>query len=245
VKKFAVAALSLAVISTMSVAHAAPVIVDAATYTLTFDDSFLGGTPTVNVSGDAVDFSGATAVAMSPLLGSPSYAQYGIDSYNGRPFPIIVTAKAGYKITGLSESISGEYAAGVDTSSIGDTAMAGAGFQSFWVANGTVQSNSASQILADLQVIPGRDGVADVTSPYTLTGSLILDAAATNVKLSAIGTGVFAMANGSSFAYAQTSLSNYTVNVQTTAVPEPEVYGLMLAGLAVVGVSLSRRRTAR
>ncbi len=238
-KKFAVAALVLGVSSLMSVAHAAPVTVDAATYTLTYDNSFLAGVPTVGVVGDAVTFSGATAVAASPLLGSPSIASYSIDSYEGRPFPIILTAKAGFKITGLTETVSGLYNVGVSPTAAG-SAMSGAGFQSFWVANDVVQGNSGNQLLGS---------VSSDTQPFTssgaydVSGALALASSADKVNLSATGFMIFANTTGS--ALAQTTLSSYKLNVQTAAVPEPEMFGLMLAGLGVAAFSLRRHRTVR
>lgn len=238
-KKFAVAALVLGVSSLMSVAQAAPVTVDAATYTLTYDNSFLAGVPTVGVAGDAVTFSGATAVAVSPLLGSPSIASYSIDSYEGRPFPIILTAKAGFKITGLTETISGLYNVGVSPA-IAGSAMSGAGFQSFWVANDVVQGNSGNQLLGN---------VSSDTQPFTssgaydVSGALALASSANKVNLSATGFMIFANTTGS--ALAQTTLSSYKLNVQTAAVPEPEMFGLMLAGLGVAAFSLRRHRAVR
>ncbi|HEX5371640.1 MAG TPA: PEP-CTERM sorting domain-containing protein [Aquabacterium sp.] len=238
-KKFAVAALMLGVSSVMSVANAAPVTVDAATYTLTYDDSFLAGSPSVGVAGDAVTFAGATAVTTSPLLGTPSIASYGIDSYNGNPFPIILTAKAGFKITGLTETISGLYNASVSPTAAG-TAMSGAGFQSFWVANDVVQGNSGNQLLANLS---SDTQPFSSTGAYDVSGSLALASSASKVNLSATGFMIFSNATGA--ALAQTTLSSYKLNVQTSAVPEPEMFGLMLAGLGVAAFSLRRHRAVR
>ncbi|MBI5925767.1 MAG: PEP-CTERM sorting domain-containing protein [Aquabacterium sp.] len=238
-KKFAVAALMLAVSSSMSVANAAPVTVDAATYTLTYDNSFLAGVPSVGVVGDAVTFGGASAVAASPLLGTPSVAAYAIDSYNGNPFPIIVTAKAGYKITGLTETVSGLYNAFVSPTAAG-TAMSGAGFQSFWVANDVVQGNSGSQLLAN---VSADAQPFSASGAYDVSGTLALASSASTVNMSATGFMIFADATGSGLA--QTSLSSYKLNVQTAAVPEPEMLGLMLAGLGVAVFSLRRHRVVR
>lgn len=238
-KKFAVAALMLGVSSLMSVAQAAPVTVDAATYTLTYDDSFLSGSPTVGVAGDAVTFGGATAVAASPLLGSPSFVSYGIDSYNGKPFPIILTAKSGFKITGLTETVSGLYNAAVSPTAAG-TAMSGAGFQSFWVANDVVQGNSGNKLLANLS---SDAQPFSSTGAYDVTGALSLASSASKVNLSATGFMIFANASGTGLA--QTTLSSYKLNVQTSAVPEPEMLGLVLAGLGVAAFSLRRHSAVR
>lgn len=229
----------LGVSSLTSVAQAAPVTVNAGTYTLTYDDSFLAGTPSVSVAGDAVTFSGATAVAASPLLGAPSITSYAIDSYNGRPFPIFLTAKTGYTITGLTETVSGAYNAFVSPTAAG-TAMSGAGFQSFWIANDVVQSNSGSQVLANVN---SSTQPFSASGSYDVAGSLALASSASTVNLSAVGLMIFANASGNGLA--QTTLSSYKLNVQTAAVPEPEMFGLVLAGLGVAAFSLRRHRTVR
>jgi hypothetical protein len=53
----------------------------------------------------------------------------------------------------------------------------------------------------------------------------------------------FASATGlGSFAFARQDTASFAVSV--TAVPEPENYAMLLAGLGVVGVTVRRRRAA-
>jgi PEP-CTERM motif len=47
-----------------------------------------------------------------------------------------------------------------------------------------------------------------------------------------------------SFAYSSTGFGGFSGTINTTPVPEPETYGLALAGLGVVGFLAARRRKA-
>ncbi len=238
-KKFSAIALVLGMSSVMSAVNAAPVTVSAATYTLTYDDSFLSGVPALAIVGDAVTFSGATAVASSPLLGAPSVTAYAIDSYDGKPFPIMLAAKAGFSITGLTETISGLYNASVSSTATGN-AQSGASFQSYWVANNVVQGNSGSQLLANLS---SDTQPSSATGSYDASGVLALASASDKVNLSATGLTIFADASGSGLA--QTTLSSYKLNVQTAAVPEPETLSLAMVGLGIALFSIRRQGKAR
>jgi hypothetical protein len=238
VKKSAVAALVLGVSSLLSVAQAAPVTVDASTYTLTYDDSFLtvapGVTPSVTAVGDVVTFSGASVGVGAPLLGNPFVqVSYGIDSYNGRPFPIILTAKAGYKITSVSEALSGSYYGVVSPEAEG-SAMAGTNLNSYWIGDDDVVLNNGGSNLFLNLTAPGT-----AQGTYTAGGTLAL-APTQRARLSAIDFFMFATAAGSGMA--QSSITRYNLNVQTAAVPEPETYALVLAGLMVAGVAVRRAR---
>ncbi|MDO9235090.1 MAG: PEP-CTERM sorting domain-containing protein [Aquabacterium sp.] len=229
-KKFATTALSLLILGAVSLAHAAPVVVDAGTYTLTYDSSFLGFAPTVSVSGDAVSFSGGT-MSVNAVGNDDQSASFALDSYNGNPFPIFLSAKAGYKIAGLSETLSGSYDVDVSVGSV----QSGAGFVSYWVSGGVVQGNSGSKLLADTTS-------ASVNGDYAASSAFSFASPTQLASLSAISLASFAKTTGDGVAFV--SANKYSVNVQTTAVPEPETVTLMLAGLGVACFRTSRNRRA-
>ena len=220
-------------------ANAVPVTIDAGNYLLTYDTSFL---PTVSVDASGgVTFSGASLLASDSGDATPtSYAVASADSYGSNPTLISITAKAGYTITGLTESVLGSYTDSND--GVSGYAVSSAAFSSFWLSDSNVQWNNAGTVVGLAQALSGQQ---TVSGSYTVSSALDLTGSTSFLQLSAISLMASADAVGGS--YASTSLSGYLLNVQTTTsvVPEPESLGLVLAGLGIVGVRLSRRRGAR
>jgi len=243
VKKIAVAVLSLSLLGALPSAHAAAVSVDAGTFTFTYDDSFLAGA-SFSSAGGVFTFSGLSYQAAA-LGDAVTQATSGgtFDGYFGKPTPILITPKAGYQITGLTESISGRYsaAAGADQGSIAGAAGSAI---SYWVyQNGVtplgpnVVSQAAVVFAGDAQ-IGGNYSVSGslnflpvIASEHLAPGAIILSA--TDIRASALA---FGARSG-----AAATLNQYQIGVQTAAVPEPEVLALVLAGLGVVGLRLGRR----
>ena len=227
-KKFATTALSLLMLGVVSLAHAVPVVVDAGTYTLTYDSSFLAIAPTVAVSGDAITFSDANAGLFVNGDEEQSLVAY-LDSYDGNPFPILLSAKSGYIITGLTETLSGQFKFGVNNGS----AHAGAGVMSFWGAGGVLKTNSGFVLLADINA-------GHVGGSYDAFGSMTFYTPTQNAALSAITLSMSAQTSGDGTGHI--TADSYRLNVQTTAVPEPELLTLLLAGMGVVGFRVNRNR---
>jgi hypothetical protein len=246
VKKIAVAVLSLSLLGALPSAHAAAVSVDAGTFTFTYDDSFLAGS-SFSSAGGLFTFSGLSYEAAA-LGGVVDQATSGgtFDGYFGKPAPILITPKAGYQITGLTESIAGRYvaAAGADQGS-----MAGAAGSaiSYWVYQDGVTpvgqhvvSQTGFVFAGDAQVGGSYSASGSlnflpvIAAEHLAPGSIMLSFADLRATALAIGAGSGAVA----------TLNQYQIGVQAAAVPEPEVLALVLAGLGVVGMRLGRRNQA-
>ena len=226
-------------------AQATPVTVDAGTFTLTYDDSFLAGT-SFSLVGSVFSFSGALASVSASASGtSESYAGGSFNGWNGGVYPIVLTPKAGYQIAGVAESVSGTYSIDGGVAGGDGAAVVLGGFVSNWVlldgvytlgqnVKGTMVTALAGQTEVDAKFNVGGD--VDFTAAI---GALKLSPGA--VVLSSIDFSFGALASGTG-ASASGTAEQYQLSVKTSMVPEPELLGLLLAGLGVVGLKLSRRQ---
>lgn len=236
-KKFAIAVLSLGLLGALPTAQAAAVTVDAGNYLLSYEDTFLPGA-TVSVSGGVVTFGGLNyntsavggSVEVNGTIGS-------FDSYGSNPFPIVITAKAGYVFSGLVESVSGEHRA---TAGEAQDAQAGisAGLVSRWVTVEGVEPLGQNTPYTVIPVGPGQSS----SGAFIASGALTF-ASAGPIGLSAIDLMAAAGATGQGSS-ASVSVNQYKIGAQVTAVPEPEVIALVLAGLGVVGYRTRRHERA-
>jgi hypothetical protein len=246
VKKIAVAVLSLGLLGALPSAQAAAVSVDAGTFTFTYDDSFLAGSSFSSVGG-VFTFSGLgyEAVALGDVV--PMASSGGsFDGYFGNPAPILITPKAGYQITGLTESIAGRYLAAAGTEQ-GNMAGAAGSAVSYWVYQNGV-TPLGMNVVSQSGFVSAGD--AQVGGTYSASGSLnflpVIAAehlAPGTIMLSATDIRASALAYGAGSGAAAT-VNQYQIGVQTAAVPEPETVALILAGLGVVGLRLGRRNQA-
>lgn len=250
-KPVALALLSLSALAATPVVQAAPVNVDAGQYVITYDDAFLTGA-TVSFSSGLLRFDGLMVDATVNFWsgGEPVANYIAFNSYEGRPFPLVLTPKAGFQISGLTETVTGLYALS-GSGAAGQQEwgpLAGIGAASYWLHQPSMNMLGLNVSVDGPRTL--QDGV--VAGGGELLGSGSLDVLAEMqtqglapgaIALSAIELGAvaFAPAEGSA---AHVRLTGYQLGVQVTAVPEPEVLGLMLAGLGVVGVSMARRRAA-
>ncbi|MBI2733429.1 MAG: PEP-CTERM sorting domain-containing protein [Aquabacterium sp.] len=234
-KKFAIAALSLGLLSAWPVAQAAPVTVDAGNYLLSYEDTFLPGA-TVSVAGGVVTFGGLDystfaiggSIELNGTMGS-------FDSYLGKPFPIVITAKTGYTLSGLTEWLVGEHRS-VAGDEQGAHAGAVAGLVSRWVTvNGTdpLGQNTPYQSLV-LGSGQASAGAFNASGALTFSSSGPIGLAALDLL---VGAGAHGQGSAS-----YVKVGQYQIGAQTTAVPEPQVLALVLAGLGVVGLRARRHR---
>lgn len=236
-KKFAIAALSLGLLSAGAVAQAASVTVDAGNYFLSYEDTFLPGA-TVSVAGGVVTFGGLDystfaiggSIPVNGVIGS-------FDSYGGKPFPIVITAKTGYTLSGLTESLGGDHRAVAGDSQDAEAGVV-AGLVSRWV---TVNGTDPLGQNTPYQTVALGSGQASAGA-FNASGSLGF-ASSGPIGLAALDLLVGAGASGQGSA-SYVKMSQYQIGAQTTAVPEPQVLALVLAGLGVVGLRARRQQAA-
>lgn len=243
-KKFAVAALSLALLSVLPAAQAATVSVDAGNYVFSYDDSFLTGSIFAS-GGNVFTFAGLSYLASTP---GNELSVASFDGYAGKPYPIVITPKAGYQIVGVTEAIFGQASA---TAGAGEGAVAGvsAGLVSRWVLREGVFPLGQNTPF-DVAAVAVAGGPT-VSGNYAVSGSLDFGPAisADNlapgaVVLSALDLVVNTAVSGVGGS-ATGSLIAYQIGVRaapTAPVPEPQSVALLLAGLGFLGYKLATRK---
>jgi hypothetical protein len=203
-------------------AMAAPQTFGNSAFDITFDDSFLAGS-TVSFSGSELTFSN---------LGNVS----GFGPFNSLSGVLAtVTAKAGYQLSGVTGTLNGTYSLSQE-----NKAFVYLELSPFWshdVVNPTVRNSTVVNADAKFGDI--------VDAPVSVTGSVAFASGTTSSVLQHVDAVGLILAEPS--ANASLSINTLRVSVQTSptsAVPEPEAAGMALAGLAVAGVMLARRRKA-
>jgi hypothetical protein len=244
VKKQIIAALSLGFMGAMSGAQAAPVTIDAGNFEITYQDQLLAGL-SISFANGVFSISGPGLPVNAADNGEPVVGELSTNSYSG-VFPILLTPKAGYQISGLTESVKGSYSAAV-----GEQGMAAvsAGLVSRWVYTNGVEplgQNTPATIAAFL-----KTGDAPVQGNFEASGTLDFSTAISELNLAPGTVGlsdlyvyVGALAGGSG-SQASGLLTSYQFGVAVTAVPEPEAIAMLLAGLGVVGFAMRRRASKR
>lgn len=224
-------ALSLGLLSAVP-AFAAPVTIDAGNFELTYRDefglniTFANGVFTLNGAGLSVSADAQT----------PEDSDYvAVDSYNGKPFPILITPKAGYQIAGVTESIFGNFSASLGQTP-GGSASIGASLVSYWVHGVGLDTVVNNEPLWATTLAAGQ-----MQGSFSATGSVGFGGSNGTVALSALSAYIAAGVNGGQ---ASGELTTYQLGVAVAPVPEPETLGLLLAGLGVVGFTMARRRAA-
>lgn len=226
-------ALSLGLLSAVP-AFAAPVTIDAGNFELTYQNDyglnlvFAGGVFTLSGTGLSV-----SAGAQNP----EDAALISVDSYNGKPYPILITPKAGYQISGVTETIFGNYSASVGQAG-GSMAVVGAALTSYWVSGEGLGQIALNAPAWSVSLTAGQ---APVQGTFSAAGTLGFNGAEGSVALSALTAYITAVAGNGQ---ASGELTKYQLGVAVTPVPEPEALGLLLAGLGVVGFTMARRRAA-
>jgi hypothetical protein len=235
VKNVVIAALSAGLLGVLPAAQAASVSIDAGNYVLSYEDTFLTGA-TVSTSGGDVTFSNLSynTYALGGILETNGVVG-SFDSYAGKPFPIVITPKAGVTITGLTETVAGEHRASAADSQ-GSQAGVVAGLVSRWVVVNGADMLGQNTPYTIVSLTAGQSSLG----AHSASGSLSF-AASQPIGLSALDLllGAGAVGQGSA-AYA--SLQQYKIGIQTAAVPEPEVMALVLAGLGVVAYQRRRQQ---
>lgn len=220
------ALIATALISTSALA--ATQTLDAGNYTISFDDSLLGlfGTPTLTASGD---------LAFTPS-GNPGFsAQTGSGfDFTNSTVALTITADAGYKLTGFNLLEKGDYfkiGAGNEVAVLGQLRV-----QDLVDANVSLSNSIASA--APLNVTSSSFATL-ATTDWTATasiGQLATDKAVVSIQ------NILSAFVGPSSGYVFIEKNSAVLSVNVTAVPEPQSFAMLLAGLGVVGAMARRRR---
>ena len=218
------ALIATALISTSALA--ATQTLDAGNYTISYDDSLLGlfGTPTLSASGDLV---------FTPS-GSPGFsAQTGSGlTFTNSTVALTITADAGYKLTSFNLVEKGDY---FKIGSSSEVAVSGQ-LRVQDMVHPSINLSNAIASTAPLNVTSSFSTLA--TTNWTASasvGQLSTDRAVVSIQ-NILG----AFVPGSGYAFIEKKSAVLDINV--TAVPEPQSFAMLLAGLGVVGAMVRRRR---
>jgi hypothetical protein len=217
------ALIATALISTSALA--ATQTLDAGNYTISFDDSLLGlfGTPTLTASG--ISF-------------APSGDGFRVESYSGPKtvdsiVALHITADAGYTLTGFNLSEQGSYLKFGDGSKV----SAGGNLTVLDLVNASARVTTQLVVSAPLTDSTTFDDL--ISSSWTASTGVQLGTTKATVSIfNMLGAWGVSANEG----YATIGKSNVILDVGVAAVPEPESFAMLLAGLGVVGAMVRRRR---
>ena len=234
--------LTLAIAAAATVgtsASAAVQTVDAVGYTFSYDDSFWGtsvGT-TFSNSGNVFTFANLGYESSSAVARSGSTSS---DLYDSFDSAVSVSAKSGYEISGITTGATGRLSA-ISGPAADSVANAIAFSGTYWSTNVSGRK-------------PGPEGYVSVFASGGDTSKMSTystsDAASASANFyagttQAVGNYIAWLytdaSKGGSSAYASQDTASFAVAV--TAVPEPETYAMLLAGLGLVGAIARRRET--
>lgn len=219
------ALVATALISTGALA--ATQTLDAGNYSISFDDSLLGlfGTPMLTASGD---------LAFSPS-GTPGFsAQTGSGfNFTNSTVALTITADAGYQLTGFNLIEKGDYfkiGAGSEVAVLGQLRV-----QDLVNANVNLSNSIASAVPLD---VTSSSFANLATTDWTASASI--GQFATGKAAVSIDNILGAYVPNSGYAFIEKN--NIFLDISVAAVPEPESFAMLLAGLGIVGAMARRRR---
>jgi len=217
-------------------ANAAVQSVDAGNYTFSYDDTFWGiSSGTVfGRDGDIFTFSQlGYSAATSVVRRGENYSEF-FDSTSGGA--VSVQAKSGYQVQSIVSGVTGLISTAVGSA---PGSYAGGEAYSFSQWNGSKSLVSDTLVFAEKGTFFGggtKNGSYDASGITQFDGTQRAD-------LTYYQTNGWVYVGG---AGSSASLSHDTsyFTIQVSAVPEPDSYAMLLAGLGVIG-ALVRRRTRR
>ncbi len=216
--------MALCVMTTgLGAAQAAQQTLSSTAFDITYDDALVGlfGTPTL--LGNSLYF------APSGSPGFTAQTSGGIDVTNST-FAFTITANPGFTLDTFSLTEEGDYfffgdTAGVDVSGQLRVKPLSAG------------SSTLTANVADTSFV--ANAVFDFDTHNWSTGASITAGPMTNGQVT-IQNILAAYADGD-FAYSFIEKKNVELSIGVSAVPEPETYALMLAGIGMLGFAARRR----
>ena len=216
-------------------AFAATQTVDSVGYTFSFDDELWGldfGTAFSN-AGNVFTFSGLDYSTNSNGIRAGTSGSF----YNASiSDAVTITAKTGYQLTGVVSSATGVLQVG-SGKQVGSEASANAYGASSWVTNtGSFGATSSGAVQVATLGVNSYESLSYVTSD---AGMVNFAPGTTFAKSSYQFSGNTSATGAVSYAFASQDTVSYAVAV--SAVPEPETYALLLAGLGLMGAVVRRR----
>lgn len=219
------ALIATALISTSALA--ATQTLDAGNYTISFDDSLLGlfGTPTLTASGD---------LAFSPS-GTPGFsAQTGSGfDFTNSTVALTITADAGYQLTGFNLIEKGDYfkiGASSEVAVLGQMRVQDLVNANVNLSNSITSAMPLNVTSSSFANLATTDWTALASIGQVATGKVV-------VSIENI-LGAYVPVSG----YAFIEKKSVLLDINVTAVPEPQSFAMLLAGLGVVGAMVRRRR---
>jgi hypothetical protein len=248
-KLISVAFATFSALSMASVANAGSITTSQ--FTFSYDDTFWGlssGT-TVASSGNTVTFSNLDLSASVAQGGKNSYSYagywFGAGTPNARPYVFSFTANQGYQIDSLTLGASGSVSVfsgspGSDADTSDKTNVNWKAYSTNNVATGTFQnfaavrdSYSGGSPVNPLGEVKPNGNYNNTSAPIQfgtgtgkIEGSYTVDGYAEAYKKDA---------------WASLSRDTASFTIQVSAVPEPETYAMLLAGLGLIGTVVRRR----
>jgi hypothetical protein len=229
---------ALAAVGVMTSAYADVVEVDGAHVKFVYDTDFWG-TGTATILGDSISFAIDPAFSLTRTVGSfslPVVAAHADASAQA----LTVVAKAGYAVNfGVSSTYGGTYS--VAPTGFGSAGVAAGGLLSGGsYVDGVYSRDSGLGVYGGgIQFSNGTSGVIDQTDVLNRSGSYqaLQASVALSSGLAQAGAGTTSVAL-TSFAY------QFNTTQVAAPVPEPETYGMLLGGLALLGMVARRRKSA-
>lgn len=227
IKSLAVSVLFAAL---SSQAMAATHVLDGDHFTVTYDDAIVGlfGTPSLSNSSLVFATGGTGTSNFSAQTDS------GV-KFTNSTFTFSIVADQGYTLTGFNLVESGDYYL------LGDASKVSVGGQLRVSQAGTAVQSSSIKATAPLTTVTSFDSFE--TTNWTANASVSPVAALTSATVQ-IQNILGAKATASQDGYAFIEKKNVALGFSVSAVPEPESYAMLLAGLGLMA-GIARRRSAK
>lgn len=194
-----------------------------------FDVSFKGST----FAPGAISLSADGKSVLFDTDALSAFAEKGDSDFAFDKLNFSITLDSGYTFKSLEMSQSGDYALLKKNSEVF------ASMTSTVSIAGVAKSAAYKTAIFDLDGVKKGADSWSLTSTYNLAGTPYANASKLNVwALSLLS------ADAAKGGFASIAAHDYSLQVMTAAVPEPEQWALMLAGIGMVG-AIARRRSAR
>lgn len=214
--------LGVGLLSSVTLAQAVPITLNADRFSITYDDTAAGIYKPGRISGslDTIYFRPATFSALSGGVAASTLAS----------LQLTLTVNPGYVFSGLAYTGRGDYFRFGD-SAVDVTARVRA-------VNATTAASTILSLAPDMPLAQ-----AGHSTPWELTGDLALQSLGTpHTMLITLDNALFANASNGGLGFIQKTYMGFRVTTEAVAVPEPTTWALLLAGAISASMVAGRRR---